>query len=266
MIGIYSVIYSTIFTHNTKRVMALTTTATHSLHLELEHIIGMKKPAVIVLSPSKPNLTYSVSKYTSIEDNFTGLLEQLRSERDQYPRTIVYCRTMEDCANLYLFFKSNLGIGFTEPLGAPAPASVPKYRLVDMFTSCTDIHVKNEVLRLFTEPSSLRLVCATIAFGMGVNCHDIRTVIHLGPPNDTESYVQETGRAGRDGLPSKAILLVNKNLLRYTKSDMKAYCSCTTECRRDLLFMKMEGYNKHKDRQNLIIPSDCCDVCAKLNI
>ena len=138
--------------------------------------------------------------------------------------------------------------------------SIPKYRLVDMFTSCTDSHVKSEVLRLFTEPSSLRVVCATIAFGMGGNCADIHHVIHLGPPDGLESYVQETGRAGRDGLQSKAILLVNRNLLRHANSDMRHYCLCNTECRRDLLFKKMEGYSKEKDTQ--LTPSDCCDCCS----
>ena len=47
---------------------------------------------------------------------------------------------------------------------------------------------------------------------MGVNCPDVREVVHLGPPKDIESYIQETGRAGRDGLPSKAVLLIKKEI------------------------------------------------------
>ena len=45
---------------------------------------------------------------------------------------------------------------------------------------------------------------------MGVNCPDVRVIIHLSPPDDIDSYIQETGRAGRDGSPSKAILLTKK--------------------------------------------------------
>ncbi len=71
---------------------------------------------------------------------------------------------------------------------------VHKYYLVDLYTS-------------FANPgSTLRLVIATNAFGMGVDCRDIRHIIHWGVPSDVEQYVQETGRAGRDRLQAEAIL------------------------------------------------------------
>ena len=77
-----------------------------------------------------------------------------------------------------------------------------------MFTSCTETGVKNQILQSFTSPNStLRIVIATIAFGLGVDCPDIRKIIHLGAPEDAESYIQATGRAGRDGKLSVAVLL-----------------------------------------------------------
>ena len=63
-------------------VMALTATATHSLRLEL---IGMKKPVTVILPPCKMNLSYQVSHYFSLEENFTPMLEKLRIERTGYP-------------------------------------------------------------------------------------------------------------------------------------------------------------------------------------
>ena len=54
---------------------------------------------------------------------------------------------------------------------------------------------------------NLRVLVATIAFGMGVDCPDVRQIVHVGPPDDISSYVQETGRAGRDGLVSVVTLL-----------------------------------------------------------
>ena len=106
--------------------------------------------------------------------------------------------------------------------------------------------------------SNLRIVCATIAFGMGIDCPDVRAVIHVGPPEDIESYIQETGRGGRDGLPTQAILFVKSNYLQYVNKEMKVYCQSNKECRRKLLFSNMEGYNSdcHKVPHN-----DCCDVC-----
>ena len=77
-----------------------------------------------------------------------------------------------------------------EPEDAP---DMPQFRIVDM---STDSVVKGSISDLFTKPSHLRVVVATVALGMGP---DVRQVIHVGAPDDVESYIQETGRVGRDG-------------------------------------------------------------------
>ena len=97
--------------------------------------------------------------------------------------------------------------------------------------SCTEQTVKEEVLKRFTQESNLRIVVATVAFGMGVDCHNVRQVIHLGAPNDVETYVQETGRAGHDGSPALAVLLRARRTERYIERTMSNYLANNTHCR-----------------------------------
>ena len=76
--------------------------------------------------------------------------------------------------------------------------------MVEMITSNTDQSIKNEIIDLFTKDSQLRVDIATVAFGMGLDCPDVRQVHHIGAHDDVESYIHETGGAGRDGMLSVA--------------------------------------------------------------
>ena len=76
-----------------------------------------------------------------------------------------------------------------------------------MYTSVTDQCHKDEIFCLFTKPSQLRVVIATIAFGLGLDCPDVRQIVYVGLPQDIELYIQEIGHAGRDGRPALATLL-----------------------------------------------------------
>ena len=125
----------------------------------------MHNPTVILLPPCKDNIFYQVLNFESIEVAFRGIVHQFLKERTNYKRTIIYCRTIEECATLYLYFRDNMGKNFTEPPNAPA---IAHFRMVDMFTSCVDDEIKSHIIHSFTQPSCLRIVCATVAFGMGL--------------------------------------------------------------------------------------------------
>lgn len=80
--------------------------------------------------------------------------------------------------------------------------------LVEMLHSCTPAANKQQILHSFqSKHGTIRVFIATIAFGMGVDCKGVHRIVHYGPSKNVEAYVQETGRAGRDGRQSHAYIL-----------------------------------------------------------
>ncbi len=144
---------------------------------------------VVLQSPSKPNIRYEVlTKDAPLEEVFACMVEEVRRKRAAMERVIVFGQTYEACTSLFLFFKSRLSKELSQP---PGLQHLARFRIVDMFTACTHPDVKNTILERYKDPkSTLRVVIATIAFGMGLDCSDIRRVFHWGVPSDIESYIQ----------------------------------------------------------------------------
>ena len=237
------------------RLLALTATITKHAREHSQTLQGMISPTVIALSPCKDNIYFEIVQCESIEEGFASIVEDIRCQRKSFPRTLIYCRTMNDCSSIYFCFKNSLKQDMLEPREA---SDLAKFRVVDMFHRYTDPEVKSSILSGFTADtnSPLCIVIATIAFGLGIDCSSVRHVIHFGPPDDTESYIQETGRCGRDGSLCRATLLLRKRKPRTLHDNMKAYILNTTRCRRYLLFENMEGYTYKK------LDNNCCDLCS----
>ena len=234
--------------------MALTATASATLRHSITWTLGMQNTALIEVSPDKANIKYIVSTFSSTEESFTPLIHDLTRQKLQMGYVIIFCSTLSECASLYVFFQTQQGHDFCYPCDAP---NLSKFRLVDMFTLCTELGVKNQILESFTSSNAtLRVVIATIAFGLGVDCPDIRQIMHLGPPEDVEAYLQATGRAGRDGKSSIAVLLKKKPRHPVDKA-MQEYL---TNCRRETLFRDFESYSS----PSLISKCMCCDICSKI--
>lgn len=216
----------------------------------------MQAPAIIYVPPVRSNILYMVKDKPEggIDEFFKPMVENLKVQRCM-GRVIIFCKTYNNIISIYKFFKAQLGEYFTEPKGSP---NYVINRVVDIYTHCTHETVKNKIITQFTKPSPLRVVIATIAFGMGINCPDVRHVIHWGVPADAEMYVQESGRAGRDGKLSCATILKRSSDLdkRYTTQHMIEYCTNKSlECRRSLLFQDFYDCNFTSTG------CKCCDIC-----
>jgi ATP-dependent DNA helicase RecQ len=234
-------------------LMALTATASNSLISHVISYTGMIDPVIVHVSPNKENLRYGVQMIESIYD-FLPLVMLLKRQRTSFTRTIIYCRRQLECGQLFQLFKNEMGAELSEPIGAPY--SLPEYRLVDSFSKGTEDHVKDKILHNCTSKSVLRLIICTAAFGMGINCVDVGRVIHWGPPNDVEMYIQQTGRSGRSGDLSFCTLLYGKGLMRYCEKQMITYCKNISDCRRAVLF------SDFKVDINSLTKCNCCDICA----
>lgn len=159
-------------------MMTLTATASRPLRTAVASILGMKNPFVVAVSPCKANIMYKVEDYESIEKLLEPFVVKLQGLRNRMPRVIFYCRSYNDSADIYLYFLDKLGSSFTEPVGAP---NLSRFRLVDMFTSVTDQAVKKSIIASFVSiNATLRIVVSTVAFGMGVDCSNVRQVVNVG--------------------------------------------------------------------------------------
>ena len=239
--------------------MALTATASLKTRDRVIKILGMESPCITAVSPHKANIVYWVLPKASIEEVFEPLVKELRELRNTMPRMIIFCRRYEECAALYQFFRLSLGNEFTEPIGAP---NLSRFRLVDMFTHPTKKDVKDSIIKSFCQADSpLRLVICMVSFGMGIDCPNVRQVVHWSAPADIEAYLQETGRTGRDGLPACGVLFVGKADLipLLVDDDIRNYCKETDVCRREHLFKNFDEV----DFRQYCSGCSCCDVCAK---
>src|SRR5438034_3163509 len=165
-------------------VMALTATATERVRADIVKQLQLRDPRCYVASFNRPNLTYRVIPKAS---TYEQLLEFIRARPNE--SGIGYCASRKTAESL------------AKKLNDEGIAAKPYHAGL---TSSERTKHQESFLR-----DDVRVVTATIAFGMGINKPNVRFVVHYELPKNIESYYQETGRGGRDGLPSECVLLFN---------------------------------------------------------
>jgi ATP-dependent DNA helicase RecQ len=162
-------------------VIALTATATEQVRVDIVEHLGFQDAGSFVASFNRPNLKYIVRPK---RDAFDGLLELLRERPGE--SAIIYCFSRKDTEDV----ARDLSFG-----GIPA---LPYHAGLD-----PGLRHTNQDRFIGGESP---VVVATIAFGMGIDKPNVRLIVHYDMPKTLEGYYQETGRAGRDGLPSDCVL------------------------------------------------------------
>ncbi len=163
-------------------VMALTATATERVRGDIIERLHLRDPRCYTASFNRPNLTYRVVPRASPYDQALAFLRGRPGESG-----IIYCASRKATESV---------------AGRLAGDRIPAKPYHAGLTG--EERARNQDLFLRDE---VRVICATVAFGMGINKPNVRFVLHYDLPKNIEGYYQETGRAGRDGLPSECVLL-----------------------------------------------------------
>ncbi|MCB9333640.1 MAG: DNA helicase RecQ [Lewinellaceae bacterium] len=162
-------------------VMALTATADKLTRKDIAEQLQLNNPAEYIASFDRPNISLNVSRG---QKRFEQILNHLKKHPGQ--SGIIYCLARRTCEDLSAKLNAR---GFNTAFYHANMAPKERDRVQEDFIN-----------------DRIPIICATIAFGMGIDKSNVRFVIHYNLPRNLEGYYQEIGRCGRDGLPAEALL------------------------------------------------------------
>ena len=241
-------------------ILALTATASPTRRMEIVKLLSMKKTTEIIVNCDRPNIIYSCLKSNNsdscMRSCFDWMIKMLKSDKEQSPKCIIYCRNIPVVGRVYDMIMREMG-----KEGYIGDESFHNC-LVAMFHRSSIQRNKEHVLKNFPKNNSItRIVVATSAFGMGINIPDVRYVLHWGTPRTMESFFQESGRGGRDGLQSNSVIYYHPINLRVKMTDKELiqYCKDDNMCRRKRL---ISYFTPSIEMIPSTCPHLCCDVCC----
>lgn len=231
--------------------MALTATAGEATKKEILNCLNLNESPVYISSFDRPNISYAVAKKTKKAEDMKKLIGFINDGHAK-DTGIVYCLSRKGTVEI------------SDELNRAGLKAYPYH------AGFSQAH-RNKVQAIFSKQEGV-IVVATIAFGMGIDKSNVRYVAHMNLPKCLESYYQETGRAGRDGLPAKAWMLYGlRDLVMLKKIGNKGVRSAkrrrvneekleailgfceTTKCRREVLLNYFDDPYQG--------PCENCDIC-----
>ena len=209
-------------------IAALTATATERVRKDIIHVLRLENPIVKISSFNRPNLSYQIVEKKDVMEQLDAYIRKNRNKSG-----IIYCQSRDAVERLALRLTKS---GFS---ALPYHAGLSD----DKRSRNQDRFIRDDV----------DIIVATVAFGMGIDKPDVRFVIHYDLPKNLESYYQETGRGGRDGLECECILFFSRgdwhkirfliekkpskkerDLAFQQLAQIISYCE-STDCRRNVL-------------------------------
>ena len=235
-------------------ILAVTATATPRVITDIYTMLEITEANEYVLGTRRDNLAITIAPKVNFSSQIIDFAQK---------PTIVYVQTQKKCDEMY-------------------------DRLIDMNISCARYHGgmnKQDKLSAHEQfmNGDVLVVVATVAFGMGIDKPDIRNVVNYGVPTDIETYYQEIGRAGRDGLPSRAILYYSESdfatarflisqssdpqqvMLKTKALDMlRTFLSDEKMCRQQIIEHYFDT-GEYPDDAIIpeSVPCNICDVCKR---
>ncbi|PSW87669.1 ATP-dependent DNA helicase RecQ [Photobacterium angustum] len=227
-------------------IMALTATADETTRHDIVSRLGLQTPHEYLGSFDRPNIRYTLwEKHKPL----TQIIRYVEGMRGQCG--IIYCNSRKKVEQI------------SEKLRDKGIRAEAYHAGLD--------HIERANVQEAFQRDDIHIVVATVAFGMGINKPNVRYVVHFDIPRNIESYYQETGRAGRDGLPAEAVMFYDpsdlawlrrcldekeegqqKDVERHKLHAMGAFAEAQT-CRRQVL---LHYFGEHSDE-----PCGNCDVC-----